>query len=240
MSGPPTDISLEVPGMAVPTRLARNLSAALILVALCSTRAAAAPITWTITGPVEATLGQWVNVLPLGSPVSLSFTWESTTPSVAGCAPGSGLYAALSGGSLSVLGASVPYGGGAIEVNAPAGNCLPGFGSGVEAHMFYPWSPGTPAIQGLPIHLAYDEILASLFPANTNALGLSSILADVNSATVHVQGQAGSFQFSGAVLPVPEPATLVLFGSGLIAVGLAQSRRRKIPAPVISRHRRSR
>jgi len=226
--------------MAESTRLARVLTAAFILVALFSTRAIAAPITWTITGPVEATLGQWINVLPVGSPVSLSFTWESTTPNAAGCAPGSGLYAALSGGNLSVLGESVPYGGGAIEVNAPGGNCSPNFGSGVEAHMFYPWSPGTPAIAGLPIHFAYDQILADLFPADTTAPGLSSILASVNSATVHVQGEAGAFRFSGAVQPVPEPATMVLFGSGLIAVGFAQCRRRLIPAPVLRRHRRSR
>jgi PEP-CTERM motif len=226
--------------MAELTRFVRVLTAAFILVALFSTRATAASITWMITGPVQTTFGQWVNVLPLGSPVSLSFTWESTTPNAAGCAPGSGLYTALSGGSLSVLGASVPFGGGAIQVNAPAGNCFPNFGSGVEAHMFYPWSPGTPAIPGLPSHFAYDEIVVDLFPADTNALGLPSILANVNSATVHVQGQAGAFQFSGPVQPVPEPATLILLGSGLIAVGVAQSRRRKIPVPVQSRHRRSR
>ena len=225
--------------MAETTRLARNLAATLIVVALCSTRALAAPITWSITGPVQATFGQWDNVLPLGSMATLSFTWESTTPNLAGCAPGSGLYAGLSGGNLSVLGASVPYGGGALEVNAPAGNCFPNSGSGVEAHMFYPWSPGTPAIPGLPIHFAYDEILAELFPADTNALGLPLILADVNSATVHVQGQAGGFQFSGAVQPVPEPATLMLFGSGLIAIGVAQSRRRKIPVPALVPCRRS-
>ena len=57
-------------------------------------------------------------------------------------------------------------------------------------------------------------------------------------STPAAQG-VGAFLFRGSAQPVPEPATLMLFGSGLIAAGLAQSRRRKTPVPVVRRHRRS-
>src|SRR3954452_21179193 len=93
---------------------------ACILGLLSSLPADAAPITWTITGPVDSTFGSWVNVLPLGSPATLTVTFEQNAANSPACqSAGQGLYPASLSGNVSVLNFNVPFGGGAIEVNAP-------------------------------------------------------------------------------------------------------------------------
>ena len=84
----------------------------------------AAPITWMFTGPVDSTESPWTDILPLGTPATLTISWEPSTPQISpGCPPGSGLYPAVTEATLSVLNYSVPFGGRAIEVSAPNGNC---------------------------------------------------------------------------------------------------------------------
>ena len=189
--------------------------------------AAAEPITWIFTGPVEFTYGQWVDILPLGTPAQLTVTWESSTPSVPGCPPGSGLYPAITGATLSVLNYSVSYGG-AIEVAAPGGNC--GFSNlfdGVEFHMF------GQSQTGQPFTGAFDELFLVVDLADRFGADLSAILAPVEFGTVIVQtlfGPSAGFDFSGPlqeVTPVPEPATILLFGSGL-AIAVRSARRNRV------------
>ena len=219
-------MTLPLVSPAAGLRRLITLAAAFVAVILCSTRASATPITWTFTGPVELTFGLWVDPLPLGSIASLTFTWEPETLNPPDCVPGTGRYSATSGVTLSVLGASIPFSPGAIEVNAPSGNCIPNFGSGVNGHFFY--LPPFPPIPGLPNPVAFQEILAGLSPVDTNAADLASILADVNWASVQVSGAfGGGFRFSGPLQPVPEPTSLVLVGGGLLAVAAGGLRFRK-------------
>lgn len=182
-----------------------------ILVVLLSHRSAdAATITWSVTGPVTFTYGAWANVLPIGTPATLTMSYEANTPNIAYCQQfaGSGLYPADLNGTLAVLNYSVPYGGGAIEVNAPDGNCGTFPTNAVEFHTF---SSNTPP--GLPS----DEILALVIPTNLYGQDLNAILGSANYSYVNVQSNFANsgFKFNGPIQPVPEPGTLVIFATGI-------------------------
>jgi hypothetical protein len=184
----------------------------------------AAPITWMFTGPVDSTESPWTDILPLGTPATLTISWEPSTPQISpGCPPGSGLYPAVTEATLSVLNYSVPFGGRAIEVSAPNGNCS-AHDFGVVFNMAV--GPHTPPFLG-----AFDEIHAVVFPTNRFGANLSAILAPVENGVIFVQHPFfTSFRFRApleVLTPVPEPATMVLFGSGLaVALGAARAKRK--------------
>ncbi len=190
--------------------------AALVMVAILGMGrpSSATPITWVFTGPVDSTFGQWVDLLPLGTPARLTISWEPSTPQISpGCPAGSGLYPAVTGATLSFLNYSVPYGGRAIEVSAPNGNCS-AHDFGVVVNMAA--GSHTPPFMG-----AFEKIHAVVFPANRFGANLSAILAPVQTGVIYVQSPntgGNNFRFiaplEGAT-PVPEPGTMFLFGSGL-------------------------
>jgi hypothetical protein len=196
------------------------------LAALCIARpTSAAPITWLFTGQVTGAFdnsGGEGFMPPVGSNASLAITWESNT-SRGNCLPGSGLYDAIIDATLYAGGKTAKYGGGAIEVNAPEGNCHPSYGTGVEFHMF-----GQPFGQPTPPWLL-NEILAHVGPVDVNAPNLAGILAGVTGGYISVQSTfgAGSFQFSGPMQVVPEPSSMVLLGTGLLAAARKVARRRR-------------
>ena len=184
--------------------------------------ASATPITWIITGPVSSSTGSWSALFPVGTIANLSVTWEPDTLNPPDCPPGSGRYLAVKAAAapLSILSYSAAYGGGAIEVNAPDGNCNPAAGTGVWFHLFQLSQAGPPG--GFSFQLGIRVL-----GADPNAPTLPLIMAGVfGVAPIVVSGAGGSFTFHGPLEVVPEPATLVLVGMGL-ALAMARCRRRK-------------
>jgi hypothetical protein len=186
----------------------------------------AAPITWSFTGPISFASGDFLDLL--GAPATYSVTWESSTPIAFSCPPGSGVYIAQLAGTVSVGDLSIVHGGGAVEVNAPSGNCSPGSLSGAVFHTFM---------------RDYFDGHISVFLEGENIYGadLSAILADVYRAQVEVNKTGlDGFRFTGPLqvitpAPVPEPGTMILVGGGLLA---AFVRRRGLRRPFrATRHR---
>ena len=199
----------------------------IVVVALISTFGVAhptpaAPITWTFTGPVDFVYGSFDGQVPLGTPANLAITWESSAVNVGSyCPAGSGLFPADLSGTLSILDFMVPYGGGAVEVNAPEGSCQASLQTGVEFHLF--GNAGDPS---------FFEILALVTPADVNALTLDAILAAAEMGFINVQSPLSNsgFRFQGPVLTTPEPATMLLLGAGLLIATRAARRARRRPA----------
>jgi hypothetical protein len=168
--------------------------------------------------------GNFAGQVPLGTPANLAITWESSAVNVApSCPAGSGLFPANLSATLSFLDFVVPYGGGAVEVNAPNGSCQSSLQTGVEFHLFA--SSGDPS---------FFEILALVTPADVSAPTLAGILANAERGFINVQSpqtQSG-FRFQGPVEIVPEPATMLLLGAGLlIATRAARRMRRRTASP---------
>jgi hypothetical protein len=186
----------------------------------------AAPITWSFTGPVEAVGGNFVGVLPLGTPANLTVTWESSkTNSQPSCPPGSGLFFGDLSATLSFLDYEVVYGSGAVEVRAPNGSCTSNFPPAVEFHLFTNYqAPSTEP--------NFREILMLVTPTDVNALTLGDILANVDKGYINVQtgiasNPSSTFRFQAPLQTVPEPATMLLFGSGLV-ITMRAARRRSV------------
>ncbi len=182
----------------------------------------AAPITWTLSGPVDLVYGNWVGAVPLGTPANLALTWESSAVNVVpGCPSGSGVFPANLSATLSFLDFAVPYAGGAVEVNAPNGSCQSTVQTGVEFHLFTNF--GTP--QGAP---SFFEILLLVTPTDVYAPTLAGMLANVDRGFISVQSQSqGGFRFQGPVQTTPEPATMLLLGVGLLIATRAARRTRR-------------
>jgi hypothetical protein len=185
-----------------------------------SRSAAAAPITWFITGSVTHSSGVSKAVAPVGTPFNLSVNFESTAPRPL-LIPGWGYtYAAFGlSATLSFADFVVPYttSNESFAVVNPSG--------GVEFFILGPTLP-----PGLPTFGAFSEIRLLTSTVAPNAATFGEAVGTPASVFVAVQGTTpnveGSFYGSDAVVQqptaVPEPATMTLFGTGLLAAWRAR------------------
>jgi hypothetical protein len=187
-----------------------------------SRSAAAAPITWFITGPVDHTSGRVTPVIPLGTPAALTISYESTTVShTIFAGPGTPLFIPNISAELSVGSFTVPY------------TCACSFavvhgGLGVEFFILGPKIP-----PGIP-DLTFSEIRLLTGIAGNGGPTFGEMVGMPASAFASVQGDPrfneGILRFSGPVVvqptAVPEPATMTLFGTGLLAAWRARRKSR--------------
>ena len=181
--------------------------------------AQASPITWWITQESSNPF----------QPTSISVTWEPDTVNglAAYCPPGSGIYPAILGGTLVFEGSSARLGGGGIEVNAPLGWCP--VSTGVEFRTFNLDGDGP---------LAWiDQAVMFVYPTDTSRQDLYGILGSATYGEVYLrEGFFGGAvrMFSGPIHssrplqpePIPEPASMILFGTGLLMAATWQRRHR--------------
>ena len=190
---------------------------------------AAAPITWLITGPVSSAFGNLNRVIPLGTPATLNLTFEPTVVNTANyCPPGTGgVFQPNFSGALSVGNFNVPYKGGFVSVESPG--CTVGFNGAIQFLVF-----GQPP-DDVP-RFAFNEIRMSFPVFDLTGTTLGEILGNPAAAGVAVQGTPGfavegSLRFAGPIVvqqpaPVPEPATMFLFGTGALLAARAVRRKR--------------
>ena len=200
-------------------------------------RAEAGTITWHWAGPVTGYIFPFdcppgadcgprlETVVPLGTPIDVFVTLDPATPPNANCLAGT------ASASLQVLGRTYTNTG-YVWVDAMGfgpGICAPGFD---HVEIVVPsWGFGGPAL---------PEGWIPFSPAYLPGLWWGGDLTSVQPTSIGYQfpsfykpGQSAPQRFTANlqaipadVHPVPEPATLTLFGAGLAAAWAARRRRR--------------
>jgi hypothetical protein len=174
----------------------------------------ASPLTWAFSGVVDKVTGSGWTAIDIGALFTWTVTFDPLTPNQASCPPGSGLYSgAITGSTLSIGAYSWTGGAGSIEANAPQGTCGD-FNTGVSFREFN-WSGDAPDGTRLPF-----EVVATLFyllpsDGSVPTLPPPSARVQVNSPFAAAGGPSALTEVSEVPVPVPEPATMALVGSGL-------------------------
>lgn len=189
-------------------RLHRVLAAVAFAAASLFTAAQAAPITYTLSGVMSGSLGDTAFT-------DQSFTWTITgdTSVFIGPPPNEGVFA--SSNTIAINGFTP-----ANLTNTPylvAANVLTG-----DSVVFIAPSANEGILFGSPDFATYD-VRNAIGPIAVNFIDGSTSIATDQGALIVTDATDGMFQAS----TVPEPATLAIFGAGLLGAGALKRRKKK-------------
>lgn len=218
----------------------KGVCVACACVLLASTAEAATIVTWQADGTVVrrsdelAPSGKPI-APPLGTPLSITLSFDpqsafATYPGPAGVCDGVTVNVS---GSLSIAGYTSPFAGnsqGFTHSNLPGTNC----GSSLGFTQFGVFVPKLPddspfALPGGLLIVSYRDLLVGdTFPASPTPIGLALVtLGNFETGSFRSFFQAhADLHAIDQTTPVPEPATVTLFGLGLAAVA-RQARKRR-------------